>query len=55
MLMLGTPDESQFSSTEIQLAKTTYDGLHRKFGYSEKSAKECIRFLMANRPTDEER
>ncbi len=46
MLSLETDEERSIKSEDIELAKSTFSELERRFGYDRISAKECVKFLV---------
>ena len=49
MLTLGTPDETNLTSEERELATTTTNNLESKFGYDPVSTRECLKFLLTHK------
>ncbi|MFW7380568.1 MAG: hypothetical protein ACOH5I_17280 [Oligoflexus sp.] len=47
MLSLNTPSENQLKEKELELARTTFENLEKRFGYDRVSAVECLKFLLS--------
>jgi hypothetical protein len=50
MLSLDTDNEKNYKDDEIELARTTFANLDKRFGYDRDSAIECLKFIMSYRP-----
>jgi serine protein kinase len=46
MLLLGSDEERNLSAKEIEQARSTYNTLESRFGYNEKAARDCLKFLL---------
>lgn len=51
ILALGTENERQFNDRQVAQAKTTIAELSSRFGYDEKSARDCVKFLLLHKET----